>query len=141
MNLQLITLLGLKMDDDVYEVILPTASGPIAVYPGHEALVTLAVAGDIRVRRQKFDKDDLLEHFATGGGVAEIDNKRVRILVDDAESPDEIVEEEARAALERAEKLRAEAKDQVDIEHAQQMIDRHAVRLKVAEFKRRRYKG
>lgn len=140
MKLQLITLLGLKMDEDIYEAILPTAEGPIAVYPGHEALISIVVPGEIRIRRNKNDRDNRIEHFASGGGVAEIDNKRVRILVDEAESPDEIVEEEVRAALKLAQENRAKAKDQVDIEKAQQLIDRQAVRLKVAELKRRRYK-
>jgi F-type H+-transporting ATPase subunit epsilon len=140
MKLQLITLLGQKMDEDVYEVILPTAEGPIAVYPGHEELITIAVAGEIKVRRSKSDRDNRIEHFATSGGVAEIDNKRVRILVDEAESPDELVEEEIRAALKLAQETRAKAKDQVDIDKAQQLIDRQAVRLKVAELKRRHYK-
>lgn len=138
MKLQLITLTGLKMDEDIYEVILPTASGEIAVYPGHEPLVTMAVPGVLAVRRKRGDLNEAREYFAINGGVAEIDSERLRILVDDADRPDEIVEAEVEKALEVAKKLKAEAKNQVELDKAQAMIDRSAVRLKVAGLRRHR---
>lgn len=138
MKLELVTLLGQKMNEDVYEVILPTASGDIAVYANHEPLVTVAVPGVITVRRNRSDSDAQREVFATSGGVAEISNNRLRVLVDEAEHADDITEAEARAAYEEAQKLRAEAKDQVDLDKAQQLIDRSAVRLKVADIRRRK---
>lgn len=136
MKLQLITLTGLKMDDDIYEVILPTASGAIAVYPGHEPLVTLAVPGVLAVRRKRGDVNEAREYFAINGGVAEIDGQRLRILVDDADRPDEIVAAEAEKALAVAQKLKAEATTQLELNKAQAMIDRSAVRLKVAGLRR-----
>ncbi len=140
MKLQLITLTGLKMDDDVYEVILPTESGDIAVYPGHEPLVTNAVAGVLAVRRKRTDLNEAREYFAVNGGVAEIDPQRLRILVDEADSPDEIVEAEAQKALELAQKQKADAKSQVELDKAQQMIDRSSVRLKVATLRRTKHR-
>lgn len=137
MKLQLITLEGLKLDDDIYEVMLPTASGPIAVYPGHEPLVTLAVPGVITVRRNKSDADNALEVFAANGGVVEISPDRVRVLVDDADRPDDIVEAEAEKALAAAQAMKANAKNQIELDKAQAMIDRSAVRLKVAGLRRR----
>lgn len=136
MKLELITLTGMKMDEDVYEVLLPTADGEIAVFPGHERLVTLAIPGVISVRRKKSDQDDRMEVFATNGGVIEINAERVRIIVDEADAAEEILESEAKAALERAEKLRDEAKNQVDINEAQVMINRQAARLRVAGLRR-----
>lgn len=138
MNLQLITLLGKKVDQEVYEVMLPTAAGDIAVFPGHEPLVTIAVPGAIAVRYKKADPDGLLEYFAISGGVAEIDQQKVRILVDEAEHGEDIVEAESKAALERAIKLRDSAENQVELEKAHQLVDRHMVRLKVADLHRRR---
>lgn len=139
MKLQLITLTGLKMDEDVYEVILPTSEGDIAVYPGHEPLVTIAAPGILAVRRKRGDLDEAREFFALNGGVAEIDTSRLRILVDDADRPDEIVEAEAQKALELAQKQKAEAKTQVELDKAQAMIDRSAVRIKVAGLRRRHH--
>jgi F-type H+-transporting ATPase subunit epsilon len=140
MHLELVTLHGQKLNKEVYEVLLPTANGDIAVYPGHMPLVTVAIPGVIRVRHQKSDPDSLLEYFAGTGGIVEVSNKRVRVLVDEADAAEEIVEAEAEAALKRAQEMRSEAGDQVSLEHAQQLIDRHAVRLKVAELKRRHHR-
>lgn len=58
-----VTLLGTKVDQDVYEVILPTADGEIAVFPGHEPLVGLAVPGAIAVRTNKEGTGSGLDYF------------------------------------------------------------------------------
>jgi F-type H+-transporting ATPase subunit epsilon len=138
-KLELVTLTGVKLDQEVYEVILPTVDGEIAVFPGHERIVTLAVPGVITVRHKKGDIDDQLESFAANGGVIEISPTRIRILVDEADSAEEIHEAEAKAALERAQQLRAQAKTLVDINEAQAMVNRYAARLKVAGLRNRRH--
>lgn len=138
MHLQLITLNGVRLDQDIYELMAPTSAGEIAVFPGHEPLVTMAVPGALAVRHKKEDGDDKLEYFAISGGVVEINPDAIRVLVDEADHGDDILEAESKAALERAMKLRDEAKDQVELEHAHELIDRHQVRLRVAELRRRR---
>ena len=136
-RLQLITLTGIKYDDDVYEVLLPTLDGNIGVLPGHMPLISVATDGIISVRKNEKDPDDFMEHFATHGGVIEIADDTLRILVDEADHADEINEQEAQKAYERAQKMKTEAKDQLSLEQAQSQVDRSAVRLKVAGLKRR----
>jgi ATP synthase F1 epsilon subunit len=138
MKLELITLDGTKVSDDVYEVLVPTPDGVIAILPGHERIVTLAVNGVISIRRKKADADDQMEHFATYGGIVEINPIRIRILVDEADTADDIIEEEAKAAYDRAVKMRENVKDMQELEKAKAEIDRHAVRLKVAGLRRRK---
>lgn len=138
MNLKLITLQGIKVDQEAYELLIPTAAGEIGVFPGHEPLVTLAVPGAISVRYNKGDSDDQLEYFAISGGIVEISQTKVRVLVDEADHGDDIVEAESKAALARAIELRDSAKNQLELEKAHQLVDRHSVRLKVAELRRRR---
>ena len=138
MQLELVTLTGPKLQAEVYEVILPTAEGEIAVYLQHMPLVATVIPGVISVRHKKTDSNEHVEIFATNGGVAEITGKAIRLLVDEADRDDEIIESDTRAALERAQKLKENAKDQVELARAEGMIDRQAVRLKVAELKRRR---
>lgn len=137
MHLQLITLNGIRVDDDIYELIAPTAAGEIGVFPGHEPLVTLAVPGALAVRYAKGDADVKLEYFAISGGILEINPDSIRVLVDEADHGDDIIEAESQAALERALKLRDEAKDQVELDKASQLVDRHQVRLQVANLRRR----
>ena len=138
MNLQLITLQGVKIDEQVYEVILPTSSGEIAVFPWHEPLVTVAKAGVIQVRREKDHSNERMELFAISGGVIEINQTSVRVLVDEADHGEDILESETKAALERAIKMRDDATNQVELEKAHQLVDRHMVRLKVADLQRHR---
>lgn len=139
-HFQLVALSGTKFDDDVYEVILPTLDGEIGVLQDHMPLVSVATAGAIAVRKNERDSDTAREFFAISGGVIEISDNALRVLVDEADHADDINEAEAEAAHERARQLLDEAKDQVSLEHAQQLVDRHAVRLQVASLKRRHQK-
>jgi len=136
-HFQLVSISGKKFDEDVYEVILPTLDGEIGVLQDHMPLVSVATNGTIIVRRKPRDTDAEREYFATSGGAIEVLNNTLRVLVDEADHADEINEAETQKALERAQKMKAEAKDQVSLEHAQQIVDRQAVRLQVAGLKRR----
>ena len=136
MNLKLVTLGGVKLDEAVYSVTIPTIDGEISVLPSHEPLVTVARDGVITVRRAKETQEE--EFFAISGGVVEIDQTGVRILVDEADHGDDIIEAETQAALERAIAARDNADDQIEREKAKQLIDRHLVRLKVADLQRRK---
>ncbi len=136
-RLELVTLDGTKFSEEIYEAILPSADGYIAVFENHAPLVSLAVPGVISIRRKQNHSDDMLEHFATNGGVIEVLDNTVRILVNEADAAEEINEKEIEKALERARQLRSEAKDQISLDHAQSLIDRSNVRLKVAGLRRR----
>lgn len=138
MKLELIALSGEKLSDDVYEVTLPTTAGDISVFGGHVPLVTVAKEGVLYVRRKKTDRDELRDVFAINGGVVQIDQRTVRILVDEAEAPDDIIAHEVEAALERAKELRANAKDAISISEAEALMNRAATRLKVANLRRHR---
>lgn len=135
---QLVSLGGLKFDEEVYEVLLPTLDGQIGVLDHHMPLVSVASDGMIAVRHKPTDPDDFRDYFAVSGGVIEVANNVLTVLVDEADHADEITEAEAKKAFDEAQKLLKEAKDQVSLEHAQSLVDRQAVRLQVAGLKRRR---
>lgn len=137
MKLQLITLQGLQIDEDVYSVTLPTMAGEIGVLGHHEPLLSALKPGVVTIRRQAGDPDYHLEHYATYGGVVEVADNQVRILVDEADLGDEINEHEASAAREEAERLKATATTQHELAHAQSLIDRYAVRVKVSQLRHR----
>jgi len=137
MKFQLITLNGFAFNDDAYSVVLPTADGEITVLGQHEPLMSALKSGVITIRKNASDTENRLDHYATYGGVLEVTKEAVRVLVDEADSSDDINEQEAKRAHEEAQKLVANAKNQVDLEHAQAVVDRHAVRLQVAELRRR----
>lgn len=137
MKLQLITLTGIKYSADAYSVQLPTASGVETILPNHEPLMSVLVPGVIIVRIDAKDPDSKLEHYATFGGVVEVLGDEVRVLVDEADNDDEINESEAEKARQHALSLVKNASSQVELERAQSMVDRQAVRLQVAQLKRR----
>ncbi|HSX16083.1 MAG TPA: ATP synthase F1 subunit epsilon [Candidatus Saccharimonadales bacterium] len=139
-HFQLVALSGTKFDGDAYEIILPTKDGEIGVLQDHMPLVSVAKSGVIAVRKDPKDADRGREYFAISGGVIEVSGNKLRVLVDEADNADDINVAEAEAAMERAKKLHAEAKDEVSLEHAQQLVDRHAVRIQVAGLKRRHQK-
>jgi F-type H+-transporting ATPase subunit epsilon len=135
-HFQLVSLSGTQFDDEVYEVVLPTLDGEIGVFKDHMPLVSVATTGAIAVRRNPKDSDLQREYFATSGGAIEVLNNTLRVLVDEADNADDINEAEVQKALELAQKMQAEATDEVSLEHAQQLVDRQAVRLQVAGLRR-----
>jgi F-type H+-transporting ATPase subunit epsilon len=137
MIFQLITLSGVKYSAEAYSVQLPTASGLETVLPNHEPLMSVLIPGVITIRRNRQDADSALEHYATYGGVVEVLNGKLQVLVDEADQGDEINESEAEKARATAESLLKGATSRVELEHAQSMMDRQAVRLQVAQLNRR----
>lgn len=138
MQLQMITLRGVKLDESVYELQVSTASGDIAVFPGHEPLVSIVKPGVAAVRRNKGDHE--LEYFAISGGILTIEGDVIQMLVDEAAHGDEIIEAESQAALERAMKLRDSASDKVTLDKANQLVVEQQMKLKVAELRRRHHR-
>ena len=137
LQLKLVTLLGEKLSEPVYELVLPSKSGRITVLPGHEPLVTLLNPGAMAIRRHKDDPDLKLEFLAVSGGVAKITQDEVVILADEAESDREIAEKEAKVAYERAVKAAENVTDQIELEEAKRLVQHQAARLRVAELRRR----
>lgn len=137
LKFQIVTLGGIKFNEEVYEVLLPTADGQIAVLPNHMPLVSLAVPGMIAVRRAQRDNDTKLEYFATDGGVIEVLDNTVRILADEAVNEKEIHEEAVKQAMIDAQKAYKNAKGQVELDKAKANIDRQAVRLNLANMRRK----
>lgn len=136
-HFKLVTLTGIKFEGDVYEVILPTLDGQVGVLSDHMPLISAATTGVISVRRSPKDPDFAMEHFATYGGVVEVANNHLRVLVDEADHGEDINEAEVQKALELAKKMKAEAKDETSLEQAQALVDRSAIRLQVAQLHHR----
>ncbi len=135
-HFELVTLDGTKFGQEVSEVVLPTPNGYIGIFEHHMPLVSLASPGVITIRHKASDPDNKLTHYATNGGVIEVLDNQVRVLVDEADHEDEINEQEVQKAIDEARRVKAQAKNQVSIEQAQSLIDRHEVRLHVAGLRR-----
>lgn len=137
MKFELVSLDGVKFSADAYSIVLPTAAGQVTIMPNHEPLLGVVVPGVITIRRDKSDPDHHLEHYATYGGVLDVSPELVRVLVDEATHGDEVSEAEAEKAHQQALDLLKGAKDQVELDRAQSLVDRHAARLDLARIRRR----
>ncbi len=134
---RLISLNGLTFDDDVYEIIVPTTSGLIGVMERHMPLISVASSGVVAVRRKADDRDEQLEYFAISGGVIEIGDNIFSLLVDEADIEKDRASAEAEQARILAKTMKDQAEDQLSLDKAGAMIDRQAIRLKVAGLRRR----
>lgn len=137
---EIVTPEGLALEAEVYEAILPTPEGYIAVLPHHIPLISLISPGVISIRHRADDPDTALEHLASAGGFVEVGHHRIRLLTDSAERAEDIDELKVKAALEQAQKLRQGATDDVSLADTVAIIEQNTARLKVAELRRRRQK-
>ncbi len=133
MQFQLLTLAGTLYEDDAAEVVVLTATGEIGVLPNHEALTSIVLPGPVTVKSTSGESDT----FVTFGGLLEIDGTTCRLLADEAEHSDDLIEREIEDALVKAKAMQEGAKDKHELAHALNLIDRHTVRLNVARIKRR----
>lgn len=136
MHLNFITLSGQLVDQDVFEVVVPTTAGDIAINDGHAPLLGVVAPGIMSVRKKRGDKDSERQEFGVYEGTVEVLENAVHVLVDDVDEPGEISEAEAKAALERAQKLVDNSKDVESLSEAQALIDRHEVRLRLATLRK-----
>ena len=133
MQVKLVTLNGIKFDDIAKEVHIVTPDGAMVVLPHHEPLTAQTSPGPVII----VDNKDNDEVFASYGGLIEVTNNEVRILLDEADHADDLVEVEIEEALQAAKSLKKKAKDQKELDEAQQIIDRQYVRLNVSRVRRR----
>ena len=139
-HFQLVSVKGVKFDDDAYEVLVPTQDGTIALFEDHMPLISAGSPGVISVRREAGDTDDQMEEFAVSGGVVQVDSKTARFLSDEVTTTGEVNEAEAEAALTRAKELMASADSQMALHEAKRMFTHSSARLHVAKLKKRHHR-
>ena len=137
MHLNFITLSGQLINDDVYELTVPTTAGDISINDGHAPLLGTVAPGIMTVQKNKTDKSADHEEYGVYEGTVEVLENTVHVLVDDVDQADGVSEAEAKSALDRAQKMLEGAKDAVSLSQAQAMMDRQAVRLKLASLRKR----
>ncbi len=137
-SFEIITLGGLKFQENIWQAELPTPNGVIGILPHHIPLISLISPGVIRIWRREDMPEDNIEHIATAGGFVEIDGGRVRLLADSAERAEDIDELEAREALQRAKEMRLQSQDEISLSEVSGIISRETARIQVANLKRRK---
>ena len=117
-------------------VFVPATEGDIGIAPRHAPLLTLLKAGEVRIQTPEGG-----EHLIyVGGGVLEIQPKKVTVLADTALRARDIDEAAAIAAKQRAEEALKDKVDAISQAEALAELARAAAQLKLIE-KLRKLKG
>ena len=132
LTLEIVTPEAKVYSDTIDSVVVPTVEGEIGVLPGHIPLLAQVAHGELRVT-----KGSTTSWLAVGGGFAQIDGDRVRVLAEHAITEEKIDEHAVEAAMKRAEDELKAAKDMdpQQYEHLQSLVRYAGVQLAV---KRRR---
>ncbi len=133
MQVTLVTLSGERFNDTAREVHIKTPLGAMVVLPHHEPITAVTSPGPVII----IDKNNEEEIFASYGGLMEVSDNSVHILLDEADHARDLVESEIKSALNAAVELKAKAQDQTELAEAQRLIDRHEVRLEVTRIRRK----
>jgi len=132
LNLEIVTPEARVYSDTIDTVVIPTVEGEVGILPGHIPLLTEVEDGELRVT-----KNGRTELLIVGGGFAQVEGDRVRVLAEHAISEEKIDEKAVEAALERAEAQLKEAAhlDPYEFERLQGLVRFSGVQLAI---KRRR---
>ncbi len=119
-------------DRPVDSVTVPAARGEMGVLPGHASYVVQLREGVLHYR-----EGPRKEFFSVHGGFAEVHKDKVLVLAEAAELAKEVNEERARQSYQKAKENLAVRGAALDLEEATAALRRAAVRLKIAEIRRR----
>ena len=133
LRLEIITPERSVYSDDVDMVIAPGSEGYLGILPHHTPLLSALGHGELRVKQGGVERS-----LAVFGGFIDVRPDRVTVLTDAAEQADEIDEQRAEAARERAREALAAGTSGADEARARASLERSLVRLRVSERRRRR---
>ena len=132
LHLEIVTPEKKVFSDAVDNVYLPGADGELGVLPMHACLVTSLQPGELR-----YLHNGQVVTLAVGSGFAEVTQTKVTVLTDMALGEDEIDEQSAEEAIQRAqEKLQAveHSMDAEEVAYLQGVISKSAAAI---SFKRK----
>ena len=135
MMLEIITAERQVYSDEVDMVIAPGIDGQLGILPRHAPLMTILKSGELTVRKE--GEEDL--YVAVSGGFMEVLGNRVSILADACERSDEIDEERAQRAVQRAQERLANRDSDMDLEKGMASLQRAQTRVNLV--RRRRTRG
>ncbi len=116
-------------------VIAPATHGDVGIMPRHSQMLTSLRAGEVRVKTPGGDE----QYVFVSGGMLEVQPHSVTVLADTALRAKDIDEAAALAAKERAEKLLADKKSEIDYAKAQAELAEAVAQLRT--LKRLKNKG
>ena len=128
LHLEIVTPSRLILKEDVDEIQVPGKTGYLGILPGHAPLITELQIGEISYRRDK-----LVRYLSVAWGFCEVLPDRVIVLAEIAEKAEEIDEQRASAAKDRAEKRLADVQNpDIDFDRAAVALQRAISRIQTS---------
>ncbi len=125
-HLQIVTPDGAFFDGDAERLKVRTIDGDVAILPHHIPYVTVLGTGEADVV-----VDGVVRRAAASGGMLSVTGGDVRIVATTFEWAEDIDEQRAKLAKEKAEEMIRNAKDAQELERAKAKLLRALTRLKV----------
>ena len=104
-----------------------SATGELGVYANHIPLTPIPAPGDVKIHNE-----GQVKKAAVMGGFVEIQKDRITVMAENAEWPEEIDVERAKAAKERAEKRLHDRTADIDLVRAEAALKRAMARISAA---------
>jgi F-type H+-transporting ATPase subunit epsilon len=126
LTLEIVTPEDRVYNDTIDTVVIPTLEGEIGILPGHIPLLTQVADGELRAT-----KGGETKNLVVGGGFAQIEGDRVKVLAEFAINEAQIDEDAAEKAIQRAEDA-LKAKQELDVAEVERL--EAIVRFSVAQL-------
>ena len=123
-------------EDDITMLIAPTVSGEVGILTNHHPLVGKLGLGALRI--QKGQEEQVL---ILNGGHLEVSNNQATILANVLEYVEEIEQEQAKQARERAQAMLKSTTDVVEQEKLEKELQYHMMRERMSQIHQYRKKG
>lgn len=128
LRLELVTPYKRVLSEEVDEITAPGAIGEFGVLPGHTPLLTT-----LRIGELTYKQGNQTFHVALNWGYIEVEEDTVTVLVETAETADQIDLERAKAALGRAQDaLKTLTPEDKDFKVMECALERAVIRVQVA---------
>jgi F-type H+-transporting ATPase subunit epsilon len=128
-KLEIVTPERVVLQQDAVSVIVPGSEGSLGILANHAPLMAELTIGSIQIR----DPNGHEERLAISGGFMEVADNTVRILADTAEKAEEIDVQRAEQAVDRARERLSVADTNMDLVRAEIALKRAVNRLRVAQ--------
>lgn len=129
-HLKIVSCNGVFFDGQCESLVVPTTKGEYGILANHESMVVGICIGELR-----FKTEGVWNDIVTGQGYARISDNQVILMVDTAERPEDVDENRARAAAERAREILQVKQSRNEYYRSQFAMTRAMARLKIKEKK------
>ena len=133
MRLEIVTAERVVYSEDINVLVAPGIDGELGILPRHAPLLTMLKPGELTVRK---NGEDI--YVAVSGGFMEVLGNRVSVLADASERSDEIDEERAQQAMQRAQERLASQASDMESRMALAAFQRAQVRINLVRRRRPR---